>query len=373
MHSRDSVDGSHSARQMNRAAEITLAPFGALYSAAIKARSAGYQTRFLKTHRVSVPVISVGNITVGGTGKTPLVHWLAERLADQGRRVCILTRGYRRENAKKQVIVSDGKRILSDVAHSGDEAMMLAQSLIEKSAVVCNADRVSAAQWAIENLQSDVLLLDDGFQHRRLTRDLDIVTIDATNPFGNGRLLPAGILREPIKNLNRADCMVLTRTSDEGAGELIERIQQVTNAPILQSRTNVANIRRLDSADGGKEIAALNQPLAAFCGLGNPSAFFDQLRGAHLDIRNETVFRDHYKYSQADVDRLTEQAKAKGAQTLITTAKDAVKLQPLTFQLPCYVADIEVEIPDSAKLLELVENAITTGLASKISSAKRTE
>jgi tetraacyldisaccharide 4'-kinase len=358
---------------MNRAAQIALAPFGALYSAAIKARSAGYQTRFLKTHKVSVPVISVGNITVGGTGKTPLVHWLAERLADNGRKVGILTRGYRRENAKEQVIVSDGERILSDVANSGDEAMMLAQSLLEKAAVVCDADRVSAAKWAIEHLQSDVLLLDDGFQHRRLARDLDIVTIDATNPFGNGRLLPAGILREPIKNLSRADCIVLTRTSVAGPGELIERIGQVTNAPILQSRTNVANIRRLDSADGGKEIAGINQPLAAFCGLGNPSAFFDQLRGAHLDIRDENVFRDHYKYSQADIDRLAAQAKTKGAQALITTAKDSVKLQSLNFRLPCYVAEIEVEILDVAKLLELVENAITTGLASKVKSAKRTE
>jgi tetraacyldisaccharide 4'-kinase len=345
---------------MNRAAQIALAPFGALYSAAIKARSAGYQTRFLKIHKVSVPVISVGNITVGGTGKTPLVRWLAEHLADQGRRVCILTRGYRRENAKKQVTVSDGERILSDVANSGDEAMMLAQSLIGKSAVVCNADRVSAAQWVIENLQSDVLLLDDGFQHRRLARDLDIVTIDATNPFGNGRLLPAGILREPIKNLSRADCIVLTRTSVTGHGELIERIRQVTRAPIFQSRTNVANIRRLDAAHGGTLIAGLNQPLAAFCGLGNPSAFFDQLRGAHLDIRDENVFRDHYKYLQADIDRLAAQAKTKGAQALITTAKDSVKLQSLNFQLPCYVAEIEVEIPDAAKLLELVENAITT-------------
>jgi tetraacyldisaccharide 4'-kinase len=344
---------------MNRAAQIALAPFGALYSAAIKARSAGYQARFLKTHKVSVPVVSVGNITVGGTGKTPLVQWLAQHLADQGRRVCILTRGYQRENAKQQIAISDGKQILSDVSQSGDEAMMLAQSLVGKAAVVCDADRVSAAEWAIENLQSDVLLLDDGFQHRRLARDLDIVTIDATNPFGNRRLLPAGILREPIKNLDRADCIVLTRTSVEGPSELCERIRQVTNAPILHSRTHIANIRRLDSADGGREIAALNQPLVAFCGLGNPSAFFNQLRAAHLDIRNENIFRDHYKYSQADIDRLTQQAKDKGAQALITTAKDSVKLQSLNFQLPCYVAEIEVEIPDAAKLLSLVENAIT--------------
>jgi len=348
---------------MNRAATIALSPLGALYRAAVTARSAGYRTKFLKTHRVSVPVISVGNITVGGTGKTPLVQWLAEHLANRGRKVCILTRGYRRDNAKNQVVVSDSERVLSDVAHSGDEAIMLAESLIGKSAVICNADRVAAANWAIENLDSNVLLLDDGFQHRRLARDLDIVAIDATNPFGNGRLLPAGILREPIQNLNRADCVVLTRTSDERATDLTERIRRVTNAPIFQSRTKLAGIFRLDSKESARGINELDQPLAAFCGIGNARAFFQELRVAGLDVRDEHAFRDHYKYSQDDINRLTEGAHAKGAQALITTAKDAVKLQSFDFQLPCYVVEIEVETSDETNLLALVENAIATSAA----------
>src|SRR5690242_9640252 len=267
---------------MNRAATIALAPFGALYSAAVKARAAGYQNHFLKTHRVSAPVISVGNITVGGTGKTPLVQWLAERLADRGQKVCILTRGYRRENVKQQVIVSDGEHVLSDVAHAGDEPMMLAQSLMRKSAVVCHADRVAAAAWAIEHFKSDVLLLDDGFQHRRLARDLDIVTIDATNPFGNGRLLPAGILREPIKSLSRADCIVLTRIPDEGVTNLADRVRSLTNASIFQSRMTIQGFHWLDANKHGKDASDVRQPVAAFCGIGNPRAFFEQLRAAHL-------------------------------------------------------------------------------------------
>ena len=344
---------------MNRAAKVALAPLGALYGAAVRARSGGYQKGFLKSHKVSVPVISVGNITVGGTGKTPLVQWLAERLFDGGRRSCIISRGYRRENAKQQTVVSDGDQILSDVAQSGDEAMMLALVLLGKSAVVCNADRVSAAQWVIESLASDVVLLDDGFQHRRLARDLDIVTIDATNAFGNGRLLPAGTLREPITSLRRADCIVLTRTSGEGAAELIDRIQRVTNAPIFQSRTLIDKFRRFDASGDAQDTVEINQPLAAFCGIGNPSSFFQQLRAAHLDVRHEAVYRDHHKYSQVDIDRLAQHAQAKGAQALITTAKDSVKLQSLHFELPCYVAHIEVEISDATKLLELVERAIT--------------
>ena len=341
---------------MNHAATIALAPFGALYSAAVKARSAGYQKRFLKTHRLSAPVISVGNITVGGTGKTPLAQWLAEHLADSGRKVCILTRGYRRQNARQQVVVSDGQQILSNVENAGDEAMMLAQSLLRKSAVVCNGDRVAAGTWAIEHLKSDVLLLDDGFQHRRLARDLDIVTIDTTNPFGNGRLLPTGILREPIKNLDRADCIVLTRTSEETA-ELVDRLRQVTNAPILQSRTVVKQFRRLDTTGVADHISEPTQPCAAFCGIGNPRAFFDHLRTAHLELCHEAPFRDHHKYSQGDIDRVTQQAKDKGARGLITTAKDAVKLQSVRFDLPCYVAEIEFEIRDASKLLELVQQA----------------
>ena len=343
---------------MNRAATIALAPFSALYGAAITARSSGYESRFLKTHRVAAPVISVGNITVGGTGKTPLVQWLADRLAESGRKVCILSRGYRRENAKQRVVVSDGERVVSGIAQSGDEALMLAQSLLGRAAVVCDADRMTGATWAIEHLNSDVLLLDDGFQHRRLARDLDIVTIDATNPFGNGRLLPAGILREPIKNLNRADCLVLTRTFDGGAAQLIDRIRRVTNAPIFQSRRAIKQFRRLDSSNTANAVAELNhQPLAAFCGIGNPRAFFEQLHAAHLEVRHEAAFRDHHRYSQADIDRVTEDAHAKGAQALVTTAKDSVKLQSFDFQLPCYIAELEIEVSDATNLLELVQQA----------------
>ena len=345
---------------MNRAATIALAPFSALYSAAVRARSHGYQKQFLKTHRVSVPVISVGNITVGGTGKTPLVKWLAECLAGKGRKVCILSRGYRRDNAKSRVVVSDGEQILSDVTHAGDEAMMLAHSLLGKAAVVCDADRVAGAAWAVQHLNRDVLLLDDGFQHRRLERDLDIVTIDATNPFGNGRLLPAGILREPVSSLNRADCIVLTRVSDQVRPELIERLRRTSSAPVLTSRTTIKNIRLLNEKGLVEEATVRSQPLAAFCAIGNSTAFFDQLREAHFDIRHEKAFRDHHKYSQTDIDRLIETATSSGAHALITTEKDAVKLRAFRFDLPCYVAQVEVEISDATKLLELIERASET-------------
>lgn len=346
---------------MKRAASIALAPLSLAYRAAVKTRSAFYRSGILNTQTVGVPVISVGNITTGGTGKTPLVAWIAEELAHRGHRVCVLTRGYRRANSAERVLVSNGEIIVSDVDQAGDEATMLARALLGKAAVVCDADRVSGAHWAIENLKTEVLILDDGFQHVRIGRDLDIVTIDATNPWGNGRLLPAGILREPITSLNRGDCIVVTRTGDAINAGLQEQIRQATDAPIFRSTAAICRIAALDSPeDVTDNETLLNQPIAAFCGIGNPNAFFEQLRDEGFHLRQTEAFRDHHKYSQADIDRLSRRAADAGAQALITTAKDAVKLRSMHFTLPSYVVEIEMQIQDADRLLALIAEAIET-------------
>ena len=170
---------------MNRAATIALTPLSGLYGLIIDRRSALYERGVFRQHRVHVPVISVGNITAGGTGKTPLVEWIARTLAAEGLRPCVVTRGYRR-NTKRRIVASNGIDIPATLDEAGDEAFMLAESLKGKAAVVCDTDRVAGANWVIENLKSDVLVLDDGFQHLSLGRDVDIVTIDATRPFDNG-------------------------------------------------------------------------------------------------------------------------------------------------------------------------------------------
>ena len=345
---------------MKRAATIALVPLSLAYGAAVKIRSALYRNRILKTQRVGVPVISVGNITTGGTGKTPLVEWLAGQLAAPGRRVCVLTRGYRRANPSERVVVSDGERIIADAEQSGDEAMMLARSLVGKASVVCDADRVTGANWAIENLGPDVLILDDGFQHVRIARDLDIVTIDATNPWGAARLLPAGILREPVNSLSRADCIIVTRSGATDPG-LHERIRKATDAPIFRSTTVIRRVTALDSLERATDEETLRkQPVAAFCGIGNPNAFFQQLRDEGFGLRHTEAFRDHHKYSQSDLDRFSREAADAGAQALITTAKDAVKLTSLRFGLPCYVAEIEMQIHEADRLLALIDQAIET-------------
>jgi tetraacyldisaccharide 4'-kinase len=344
---------------MKRAATMALVPLSLVYGAAVKIRSAIYRSGILKTQSVGVPVISVGNITTGGTGKTPLVEWIACQLAERGHRVCVLTRGYRRANPSERLVVSDGEKIVADAEHSGDEAMMLARSLLNRAAVICDADRVAGAHWAIENLNPDVLILDDGFQHVRIARDLDIVAIDATNPWGNGPLLPAGILREPIDSLSRADCIIVTRTGDAMDAGLQKQIIQASASPTFRSTTLIRRITALDSPEleADKETL-LKQSIAAFCGIGNPNAFFQQLRKEGFDLQHTQAFRDHHKYSQTDIDGFSRRAADAGAQALITTAKDAVKLGLMRFGLPCYVVEIEMQIERADGLLALIDQAI---------------
>jgi tetraacyldisaccharide 4'-kinase len=326
---------------------LVLPPLSALYGAVTRTRLALYQRGTFQTTKLDRPVISVGNITAGGTGKTPLVEWVARTIAGAGKNVCILTRGYGRENPQRQVVVSDGKTILATPAEAGDEPYQLATKLLGSAAVICNADRISAGRYAIENLDAECFVLDDGFQHLRLARDLNIVTIDATNPWGGGQLLPYGRLREPLSGLVRADCVVLTRCDQvENLDALRAEIRAlIREKPIFNS--TMKTVRSLLPAG----------PVAAFCAVGNPAAFFTQLKIADYDVVLEKSFADHHAYMQYDVDELIRAATRAGATSLITTAKDAVKLRSLHFSLPWHVFEIEISIEDEAALTQLIKTA----------------
>lgn len=346
---------------MNRVTTVALSPLGGLYGLAIKARRNLYRRGLLSVRRINVPVISVGNLTMGGTGKTPLVSWIARKLADANQRVCILTRGYGRAHPQKRVVVSDGAEILSEAEQAGDEAFLLAESLQRRAAVISDADRGSAAIWAIENLASDVFILDDGFQNLGLARNLDIVTIDATNPWGNRRLLPAGILRESPEELARADCIVLTRVDESHRIRELEReINELSKGrPVFRSRINIRGLRPVNAEGGSVSPEEINSSIAAaFCGIGNPHSFFTQLQSADYHLGFTQIFRDHHTYTQADIDRVTRAAIAAGAKVLLTTAKDEVKLRSHRFELPCYAVDIGIEIEEEARFLSLIENSV---------------
>lgn len=336
-----------------------LSTFGWLYGKIINQRNALYQTGSLKSHPLGVPTISVGNITVGGTGKTPLVALVAEILAGKGEIVGVISRGYKRENEKERILVSDGRNILADVRKAGDEPLELANKLLGKALVIADANRVKAGIWAKEKFGITAFVLDDAFQHLKVHRDLDILTIDATNPFGNLKTLPAGILREPPENLRRADLLVITRAN------LIKDIKDIKKhirkynktAPILVSQNKISDLTLLQNS---AQTATTNeQPTTtngylAFCALGNPDNFFDQLILEKFNIYATERFGDHHLYTQKDIADLEKKAKENNAQALLTTAKDAVKLKDLKFEIPCFVAHSQMFFYDQKKLCEMI-------------------
>jgi tetraacyldisaccharide 4'-kinase len=301
-------------------------------------------------------VISIGNITTGGTGKTPLVEHVSRIIAAQGKKVCILTRGYGRKDPHLQVIVSDGYTVLASPSEAGDEPYLLATKLKGLAAVISSADRIAAGQEAIKDFGSECFVLDDGFQHLRLARDLNVVTIDATNPWGGGRLLPHGRLRESTDGLNRADCVVMTRCDQVASVDALreELLRLMDSKPIFESQMRIA---RVSSLKNGGETLAPPARVAAFCAVGNPSSFFESLRRAGYELAVERSFPDHHVYLQDEVDAVISAAKEMGANALVTTAKDAVKLRALEFSIPCYVVEIGIAIDEQEAFSRLVIEA----------------
>ena len=335
---------------------IVLPPLSLLYGAITRTRLSLYSRGTFHTTKLERPVISVGNITTGGTGKTPLVEWVSRQLAAKGKKVCRLTRGYGRKDPHLQVIVSDGYGVLASPSEAGDEPYLLATSLKGQAAVISSADRIAAGHEAIKDFGSDCFVLDDGFQHLRLARDLNIVTIDATNPWGGGTLLPYGRLREKPEGMRRADCVVITRCDQvKNLDPLRDDLTKFThNRPIFHSQMRTA---RVSSLKNGPATLTAPARVAAFCAVGNPSSFVEHVRRAGFDIAQSTSFPDHHVYSQDEIDSITRSAHNAGATALITTAKDAVKLRQMSFTIPCYVLEIEIAIDNSHALEQLVVNA----------------
>jgi tetraacyldisaccharide 4'-kinase len=332
---------------------IVLPPLSALYGAVTRARLTLYRRGTFRTTTLERPVISVGNITTGGTGKTPLVEWVAKTLAAEGKKVCILTRGYGRSHPDRHVLVSDGQTVFATASEAGDEAYLLARNLEGVAAVISDANRAGAGKDAIRHLNPDCFVLDDGFQHLRLARDLNIVIIDATNPWGGGNLLPYGRLREPRSSLSRADCLVITRADQaEGIQSLRSELAQLTGG-CPQFLSSMRTVRIAPLTDPSKR-AELPQRSAAFCAVGNPKSFFSQLRDEGHELSFTKAFPDHYSYTQKDLDRLVNAGKKAGAEALITTAKDAVKLQSLTIAMPCYILEISIVVENSEELGRLI-------------------
>jgi len=288
-------------------------PLSVPYGAAVRLRRRMYRQGILKQRRLAGTVISVGNLTLGGTGKTPMVLWIAERLATEGKGVGILTRGYKGAGA--------GGAGMSGEATS-DEVELLRERLGDRVRIGVGADRFAKAQELVSHGVA-WFVLDDGFQHLGLARDVDIVLIDATNPFGGGRLLPAGRLREPRSALARADIVVITRSIRAPAVEAA--VRRDSTAPIFYARTQLESVRGVWS-ETLREEEARRRKLYAFCGIGNPPAFIADLRDWGFDIAGHRFFPDHHRYSAQDAALIEREAKATGATGLVCTEKDVFNL-----------------------------------------------
>lgn len=343
---------------------VSLIPLSAIYSAVTRTRLAAYRRGWFSVSKLPAPVISVGNLTTGGTGKTPLVERVCRMLINpgaaeagrEGKRVCVLTRGYGRDDPKTQVVVSNGIELLAGERDAGDEPFLLAKNLLGIAAVIANPNRVAAGEWAVEKLNTEVFVLDDGFQHLSLARDLDIVTIDATNPWGGGSLLPYGRLREPRDGLSRADCVVITRADQvEELASIRAAVERLAAVPIFTSRMLTSGIRNLNGQSVVRKNI-LSRPLVAFCGVGNPQSFFDHLRREGARLAFTRTFADHHNYNQSELDALVREAKAAGAEGLITTAKDAIKLATLDLELSCFVLEIQISIDEEERFVNIIQD-----------------
>jgi tetraacyldisaccharide 4'-kinase len=325
------------------------------YLLVVRLRNFLYSNGWLKTHTSDVPVISIGNITVGGTGKTPLVIWLYNLLQERNIHCAILTRGYKATQNYE------------------DEPAILAKSCPE-ARVVVNPDRVTGAAEAVNDFDAKLLIMDDGFQHRRLARDLDIVAIDATCPFGYGKILPAGLLREPVASLKRADAAVITRCDQRTEAQLaqLEKELQRINPDMIIAKSIHKPICAKSMV--GKEISIeelKGKKIFAFCGIGNPDAFLDTIKGLGANLVGSKVYNDHYRYGDECLVDIYEQARQLKANLILTTQKDWFSAQyairNTQYEIPFAYLAVELKFTAGGdKLKELIEDA----LAGKIPSCK---
>lgn len=333
---RAAIESMLRARAISPAVRLLLAPLTVCsyaYGAAMTCRTALYRSGFFKAHRLGCAVVSVGNITVGGTGKTPTVCMLARWFSGRGIRTAVVTRGYRgtRTNAAP-LVVSDGSDLCATAQEAGDEAVMLGRILPGVPVIACR-NRVAAGRLACERFGAGLVMLDDGFQHLRLHRDVDIVLVNAADPIGNGFVLPRGTLREPLLALRRADIVLITNAALHPSGTSAVRslLSSCTiAAPLFTASYRVAGL--WDARTGGviEPEALSGRKVAALCGIGDPEGFLRTLEGLGAQVVERAVYPDHHRYCSDDYRRI--QSLCTRADAVVTTEKDIAKLDTTVLQ-----------------------------------------
>lgn len=369
-----------------------------LYEFAVRLRVAAYETEYRKQKRLDAVVISVGNIALGGTGKTPMVEYIARYIKSEDYSVAILTRGYARESSGMRVlndlrcstnsdlnnlpstddrsrsahlagasnsnsVASPGgaqaRELIRKGSHKeyGDEPVMLARALPDIP-VIINKNRYDGGRWAERELDTEVLVLDDAYQHLGLARDLNILLLDATDPFGGFEMVPFGRLREPLYGIKRADAIIITRANrpfDQGQTSAIIKFFCGDKVPVMYVYSSITRLRHIETDTIYEAEQFAGWSAAVMCGIGNPRAFADDILQFGMNIVSENFFSDHHAFTQEDLDRVTRAAREAGADAIVTTEKDAVRLESLkSGDVPIYAAQLGIQSEDEVRLKSLL-------------------
>ena len=350
------------------------------YSIIIRLRNLLYSVGWLRAYHANAVVFSVGNITTGGTGKTPLVIWLCKFLQQEEIRCAVLTRGYKTRRASCVMRRAKNERNTQYAIRNTeiDEPAIFAESC-PQAKVIVNPNRVEAAAEAVNKFGAKVLIMDDGFQHRRLHRDLDIVTIDVTCPFGYGKLLPAGLLREPVASLKRADAAVVTRCDQTTHTQLdqLESKLQLINPDMIIAKSIHNPICAKSMA--GEEITIeqlRSRKIFAFCGIGNPGAFLNTIKSAGANLVGSKIYNDHYHYTDSDIDDIHGQANRLEADLILSTQKDHAQyairklvlsgVEGTQYEIPFAYLAVELKfLAGEDKLKQLIGDALAGKIGRK--------
>jgi tetraacyldisaccharide 4'-kinase len=321
------------------ALRIALYPLSRVYGRYVRFRKSLYSSGWLMRKHLKAKVISVGNLTVGGTGKTPMVLWLAEKFLAEGKRVGILTRGYRGSGG------------------TSDEVQLLRNRLGQRALFGVGPNRFASGRRLEAQQPVDVFILDDGFQHLQLARDLDILMLDGSRKLKDEWLLPAGLLREPIAACRRADILVVSRKFERPPIEA----RDAHRFSIFYAQTRLLGFQRFGSNDAPRYLSEIGPgPFFAFCGIGNPEAFFADLDRWHVPVAQRQAFSDHHKYSRGEIEQLRRRAEGCKATGFVTTEKDAQNL-PAAIPMPVWIATIDLVFSAESEFVAAIDRILQTG------------
>lgn len=349
------LDGDPASPVWSRFVLGGLAPAGWLYGKAMRLRRQSRQSTGRKPFQFEKPIVSVGNLVLGGTGKTPTVAWVTRFLREKGYRPAIVSRGYG-ALLKEVTVVGDGKGGTMASPPASDEAVMLSRNFPE-TPVITGRNRIEAVQEAVAAFGVDIIVLDDGFQHVQLERSVDVVLLRGERPFGNGRVFPAGALREPISALSAADVVLLT--GEETREGRREAEKAVPSTDIFEGRL-VPRLLLGAEGEAPQEAASLKgASIVAFCGIAHPARFLKMLSVLGADVREFFVYPDHFEYQRAHTDIIAASLQGTGADLIVTTEKDGVKTSPLLSGLPLRILTVEMEIDRPAEFQERILSKIS--------------